>query len=206
MVDVSIIVVSYNSEAHICACIESVLKQQGVTFEIIVVDNNSQDNTVAIIKSFDDHVQLICSDINHGFAKGCNIAALRARGRYLYFLNPDARIAQNNALQVMSQYMADHSQCGFLGARVAKNAQHRGILPRKISHGEQYLGPIFADLPGSIVWVTGASMIISRPLFQQLNGFDEDFFCTKRMMIYVCVFARLDIVVLVLVLNNLIWR
>src|SRR3954466_1863419 len=89
-VELSIIVISYNTEVLTLKALESLFRYPPpVDFEVIVLDNKSPDNSAkAIAKAF-PQVDLIAHPVNVGFAKGNNIAAEKARGRRLLLLNPD---------------------------------------------------------------------------------------------------------------------
>jgi len=91
--DVSFILVCWNSSAYIDGCLESVFRQtKGCTFEVIAVDNGSADATAEdIARRFPD-VLLIRAGANLGFARGVNLAARYASGRYVFLLNPDTRL------------------------------------------------------------------------------------------------------------------
>ena len=91
--DLSIILVSYNTAAYIRRAIESVLQETRLThYEIIVVDNASSDDSVAMIRTHFPQVHLIAAPDNSGFAGGVQQGAAVARGKYLLLLNPDTVI------------------------------------------------------------------------------------------------------------------
>jgi hypothetical protein len=89
--DVSIIVVTYNNEAHINNCLNSIYNQfQGrFSFEVVIVDNSSRDNTVKLIKNNFKDVKLIKNDDNKGYGYASNIGVKYANGKYLIIMNPD---------------------------------------------------------------------------------------------------------------------
>ena len=85
---VSIIVVSYNTRDLTLRCLETVFEQTTIPFELIVIDNASNDGSAdAIEASFGDRIHFIRSDTNHGFARANNIASKRARGEWLLLLS-----------------------------------------------------------------------------------------------------------------------
>lgn len=86
---VSVIIVNYNSDKFIEACLESLEKQEHDPVEVILLDNQSQDNSPTIVKEKYPWVQLYRSKKNLGFAAGNNLAAKKAKGEYLLFLNQD---------------------------------------------------------------------------------------------------------------------
>ena len=76
--DISVIVVTYNSADQIATCLQSVLAQTGVTFEVVVVDNASADNTLAQLANFE--VRIIANQENVGFGRGNNLGFAASRG------------------------------------------------------------------------------------------------------------------------------
>lgn len=91
--EVSVILVSYNTAGYIRRALESLYRETQLTsFEVIVVDNDSSDNSVAMIRQFFPQVTLIESGANLGFAGGVQLGAKQAQGQYLLLLNPDTVI------------------------------------------------------------------------------------------------------------------
>ena len=172
--DISVIIVTYNSANHIAACLNSVLAQRGVAFEIIVVDNASSDQTLAQIGAFD--VCVLASKENLGFGRGNNLGFDSSVGRYVYFLNPDAQLAQPDALAKLCAAMDANPQWGMAGTRVLDSADHYESLPATEYPAQRHVRRDFSKLPGSIAWIIGASMVVRRDLYQKQGGFDPGFF------------------------------
>lgn len=169
---------------------ESLLALEGkITYktdEIIIVDNASNDESVAMIKKEFPRVRLIRSDTNLGFAKGINLGAEAAEGEYVLFLNSDAKI-MTDTLPAMVSYMDEHKKCAVLGG-LLKN--YDGSLQR--SFGQFYtvagvikmlIGGDKAEMPKKIAldpfltdWVSGGFMMVKKDVFQQTKRFDENFF------------------------------
>ncbi len=114
----SVITVAWNSDQFIAEQLSSVfLACQGIKFEQIVVDNGSQDQTVATIQNNFPQVKLIINKKNMGFAAANNQALDRAKGEYLLFLNPDTHLTANN-LKKMLDWMDDHANIGIAGCKL----------------------------------------------------------------------------------------
>ncbi|MFO1515050.1 MAG: glycosyltransferase family 2 protein [Verrucomicrobiota bacterium] len=173
---VSVIVVTYNSASCIRACLESVLAQQGVTVEIAVVDNASQDDTVGVVRDFGTRVNLMANQDNAGFGRGCNQGFAASSGQFIYFLNPDARLVQPDALAALVHAIRSHPHWGMAATRVVSATGKDESPPSPIYPGQTHAKNDFARLPGRIAWVIGASMFIRRDVLAALNGFDPDFF------------------------------
>lgn len=94
--DVSALIVTWNSGDDVAACLDAVLSQEDVDVEVVVVDNASDDGTVAVLARYadDPRVTVLLQDTNLGYAAGNNLAAEQARGRHLLLLNPDCQVAE----------------------------------------------------------------------------------------------------------------
>lgn len=183
---VSIVIVTYNSSRDIVACLQSVIAQQGIHSEIIIIDNNSNDGTIKVISDFlmqlpkqtGRKIPNITISQNHhniGFARAVNQAAAFARSDYIYFLNPDAKLLSATDLAALLNHFKSNAQLGLLGSKVVDS---NGVesKPQCQYPNESYVGFDVSKLPGKLAWVIGASMLIPRKLFLELNGLDEDFF------------------------------
>lgn len=172
--DISVIIVTYNSEECIQECLESVLAQKGVSFEIIVVDNKSSDDTAAKIEG--KNCLVIANKENIGFGRGCNLGFSKSTGKYIYLLNPDACLVGENCLAEMCRIMDENPKWGLAGTKVLSMDGHHESPPAKTYPGENAVSRDFSKLPGDIAWIIGASMIIRRDVYQKLRGFDLDYF------------------------------
>jgi len=116
-VDVSIIIVNWNTAQITCDCLESVYQQtEEISFEVILVDNASSDNSVETIKAQFPQVVLIENDDNRGFAAANNQAMAIAKGRYVLLLNPDTLIL-DGAIQKTLAFGDKNPTCGIIGIR-----------------------------------------------------------------------------------------
>jgi len=118
MIDLSICIVSYNTKDLLVRCIESIYQSKPeVSYEIIVVDNNSTDGTVDVIKQKFNKVKLIENKENFGFAYANNQAIKRASGRYFFMLNSDT-IVLPRSLDNLVSFMDLNPSCGAAGAKL----------------------------------------------------------------------------------------
>ena len=114
MIDVSIIIVNYNTCKITDACIASVVdKTKGVSYEIILVDNASTDGSKEFFEH-DERVIYIYSEINGGFGVGNNIGMKRAKGKYFFLLNSDT-ILINNAVKEFYDYAEAQGKLAVYG-------------------------------------------------------------------------------------------
>ena len=176
MTDISVIIVNYNTAHIIKTCITSILKQEKINYEIIVIDNASQDQSLKTLQEFKDKITLIPSKINLGFGKANNEAFKHALGKYLLLLNPDAELQNSQDLNKIYSFMKTNPQYGLVGTKIVNENQNTETKPKHYYSGEKYIKHSLKALPGTIAWVLGACMIIPKEVYKKTGGFDEDFF------------------------------
>ncbi|HAB89043.1 MAG TPA: hypothetical protein DCF84_00815 [Bacteroidetes bacterium] len=197
MIDVSIIIVNYNVKQFLLQALDSVFKNQGIDFEVFVVDNHSTDNSIESVKSMFPSVHCIENDKNMGFGKANNQALTKAKGKYVLFLNPDTVIKENTLLTCF-QTMESSQNLGALGVRMVDGQgkflpESKRGLPTLWSSlckftGLYKIGPTSSWLNGyyaghlpenqdnSVKVLTGAFFFGRTNLIQKIGGFDEAFF------------------------------
>ena len=124
-VELSIIIVTWNSKEEIAECLRSVIDQQGkdgdFIFEIIIIDNNSSDNTFRVIEKFksyfNENITLIRNSDNLGFTKACNQGIELAKGQNVLFLNPDTEII-DDALYKLCNYLNSNEKIGAVAPQL----------------------------------------------------------------------------------------
>lgn len=190
--DVSIIIVNYNTTALVRQCIKSIYnKTEGLSFEIILVDNNSLDQSVDCIELDFPQVRLVKSVENLGFGKANNLGAKYAKGDYLFLLNPDTYLI-NNAIQILYSYISNEKSVGICGGNLfdinmRPNHSFSMLFPSIMNEVDVFLGRLlsklshktnfnYTKLPIAVSYITGADLMISRKLYNDLDGFSPDFF------------------------------
>jgi len=163
----SIIIINYRTPTLVVNCLDSLFKFCSTeNFEIIVVDNNSQDNSLALLeKKFGAKIKLIANQKNKGFAAANNLGARAARGEYLFFLNSDTFVREN-ILTPLRLELESKATIGIIAPQL--------ILENNQS--QPYAFGLKKDSNPELAWVSGAALIIRRTLFQALQGWDERFF------------------------------
>lgn len=173
--DISIIIVSYNTADFLRNCLISLRESDGITREIFVVDNASKDDSVHLVETNFPEVKLIVNKQNRGFAAANNQALEFCVGRYIIFLNPDTKI-KPDTLEKAVAFMDTHARTGLAGAKILNPD---GTPQESVSYrypGEKYASDETSRLPGKIACVLGAFMIVRADILNDLGGFDEDFF------------------------------
>lgn len=173
--DISVIIVSYNTSDLTVACLKSVFASQRVSYEVFVVDNASKDGSVAAIQQNFPAVTLIANEKNRGFGAANNQALRVCSGRYVIFLNPDTTV-EPESFFLMASYMDTHPEIGLAGPKVLNPDGTRQDSVSYRYPGHRYGSVDLGVLPGNIACVLGACQIASANLLHEIGGFDEDFF------------------------------
>ena len=193
--DVSIIIVNYNTKKMTSDCIDSIIQHtSGISYEIILVDNDSKDGSVDFFKR-DKRVFFISSNKNLGFGKANNLGYKYSKGKYIFLLNSDT-ILLNNAIKYFFDYFENnkdktiaclggyllnadqkiiHSLARFpqLGLYI-KNILNIYTLFFKIDLlNKEYNNSVSLTEP---YYITGADLFIKRDIIEKLGMFDEKFF------------------------------
>jgi len=186
-----VVVVSYNSRAHLRACVEPLAEASDL--RVVVVDNCSTDGSAASIA--DLPVEVVEAERNEGFARGCNLGWSVGEASFVLFLNPDAAI-DAESVRGLARVLESPS----VGAVAPKIVHPDGALhfsQRRFPHLRSlYAQALFLHrlfpragwsdevirtteayaAPGSPDWVSGACFMVRRSTLEELNGLDEGFF------------------------------
>lgn len=193
----SIIIVNYNTGALTSACIESCLTQKlPPQTEIIVVDNNSTDNSVSFLRSDFPEVKVIANQQNAGLAAGVNRALQEATGDYYLLLNPDI-IALPGSIQTLLDFIREHAEVGVAGGQLLspngkiQNSCFRFYTRMTIIYRRTFLGRtrkgqqaistfLMKDfdhrLTRDVDWLMGSCLMLRSAAVKEIGGMDERFF------------------------------
>ncbi|MGC1274994.1 MAG: glycosyltransferase family 2 protein [Planctomycetaceae bacterium] len=189
MVEVSILIVCYKSKDLIEACLEGVFAHtQGVDFEVLLLDC-SNDGTVDLVAGRFPKVRIVENDENLGFARGNNVLATHALGKYLLLLNPDT-VVETNAIGELYRTAVRHPEAGAVGgrARRADGSRDPGCrqavpsLSRLVVAalgGAKLLNGALAEdavTPDEVETLSGAFMMVRADVWREHGGFDTSFF------------------------------
>jgi GT2 family glycosyltransferase len=181
----SIIIVNYRSRQLLESCLVSIFdKMVDLNFEILVVNNDEKENINDMPARFGG-VKIINNLKNIGFGKAANLGAKNSTGKYLFFLNPDTRLLTGQKKIV--SLLDENEKIGIISPQLVDeggNAEEWGAgkfpsLFRVILNNLQKKAQAKKTrqiTSGNAEWVSGAALFIKKELFDDLGGFDEDFF------------------------------
>jgi GT2 family glycosyltransferase len=212
MTDISICIVSYHTRDLLHDCLSSIYKTvDSLSFEIVIVDNHSEDGTVEMLCSEFPNVRLLVNDHNAGYTRPNNQAIRESKGRYIVLLNPDTLVKPNTFVELL-KFLETHSEVGIVGPKVlnrdgtmqkqCRRSEARpwdsfcyfSGLSRLFPHDKRFAGYLMTyldeDLTHEAEAVSGSCMMIRRRVIEQIGYQDENFFAYQEDTDY-CRRARL---------------
>jgi GT2 family glycosyltransferase len=192
----SIIILNYNVRYFLELCVLSVQNAiENLDAEIIVIDNNSHDDSCEMMKKRFPKVKLIENKENSGFPKGNNIGVAQAKGEYICILNPDTVVAEDTFTKVLA-FAEKQKDLGIIGCKLIDGTGNflpeskRGtptpfVAFTKITSlykffpktfGKYYAQHLTENETGKVDILVGAFMVMQRDLYNEIGGFDEDCF------------------------------
>ena len=194
----SVIIVNYNVKYFLEQALLSVRRAgEGIAMEIWVVDNNSVDESVAMVREKFPEVQLIANTHNPGFSVANNQAMARSRGAYILLLNPDT-VVKEDTFQRCIKFMDAHPDAGGLGVRMidgsgnflpeskrgfpspwvafAKTFGLARLFPQHKWFNHYHLGYLDEHQIHEVEVLAGAFMWLRKSVIDEIGGLDEDFF------------------------------
>ena len=191
MINLSVVILNWNVRDLLERCLASIRSNRYV-IEMIVVDNASTDDSVAMVRSKYPHVAMIANEMNRGFTGGNNQGIAAARGRYVLVLNPDTAMV-GDALDRLVDYVEAHSDVGAVGPmllnpdRSIQSSRRRfptvltgffestwlqGLAPRGALR-RYYMEDVPANVIQDVDWLNGACTLFRREVFDRVGVYDE---------------------------------
>lgn len=183
---VSVIIVNFNNKILLNNCLLSVFKSDYPSFEVVLVDNASSDNSVDFVRSHfsNTNLVLIQNKVNLGFAGGNNVGIGSSRGEYLFFLNNDTEVDENWLKQSIKLMSSDPCigacQCKLLRLKERKKFDGAG------GYVDRFISPIIKgtqeydygqyDQNYEIFWAKGAAFAVKKKVLDEVGYFDNDYF------------------------------
>ncbi len=197
-IDVSIIVVSYNTREMTLEALQSVKREtQSTRYELLVVDNNSHDGSAEAIRENYPEAHVIALSKNIGFAAANNLAAIKASGRYLLLLNPDT-IVKDRAIDKLVNFATDTPEAKIWGGRthfgdgtlnpsscwnrmtlwncLCRATGLTGLFANSEIFNSETFGAWQRNTMRQVDIVSGCFFLIKRDFWNTLSGFDPTFF------------------------------
>jgi GT2 family glycosyltransferase len=194
----SVIILNYNVRYFLELCVLSVQEAiLDIDAEIIVIDNNSTDDSCEMMKSRFPNVKLIENATNSGFPKGNNIGVAQAKGDYICILNPDTVVAEDTFEKVLA-FAEKQTNLGIVGCKLIDGTgvflpeSKRGIptpwvaitkifglyqfFPKSSIFNRYYAQHVSENETGKVDILVGAFMVMKRNLYLEVGGFDENCF------------------------------
>ncbi len=202
----SVIILSHNTSKVLKSCLDSLYDlTEGVNFETIVIDHNSQDDSIKMLSAFPKkhkNFTLISQKNNPGFGSGNNSAAKKAKGRFLVFLNSDTLFTQNTLLNIKNKVIKNPAMGVYSVKLLNSDSSFQGSGGSFPTLANLFLWQLgLDDIPfvGKLLnsfhpkensktykngpeWVTGAFMVIPKSVFESVSGFDEKIFMYTEEM------------------------
>ncbi len=193
----SIIIPHLKGEKNLLECIESI--PLNINYEIIIVDNNSRDDSIKIAKEKFSHIKIVHSKVNRGYAGGCNLGEEYANGEFLLFLNDDTIII-NDAIETLLKLIQSNDNISSVQPKILNFYNNKKFDYAGASGGYiDYLGYPFArgrifntiendnnqyDNKKKIFWASGTAFITRKNIFNKMYQFDEDLFAHMEEIDY----------------------
>ena len=196
--DLSVIIVNYNVKFFLEQCLKSVFRSgKDLDMEVIVVDNNSVDGSVNMIKEKFPQVKLIANKENTGFSKANNQGINISSGKYVLILNPDT-IVEDDTLPKVVKFMDENPDAGGLGVKMLDGNGRflpeskrslptpavafykifglSSLFPKSKIFGKYHLGYLDNNKTHQVEILPGAFMLVRRKVLDEIGYLDEDFF------------------------------
>ena len=199
--DLSVVIVTYKSKEYLPRCLRSIYEAtQGISFEIIVVDNGSRDNLADTLRAEFPEVKMVGNENNEGFARGVNQGAGMASGRYLAILNPDTRLYPET-FRVLLSFLEKYPSDCMVGAHTVdemgrtipscRSLPHVGnilkyplslfLRGRRLRTPRRFLLDLWdqnetIDLIEYDGYMTAACLVTRLNFFKKIGMFDERYF------------------------------
>ncbi|NTU52437.1 MAG: glycosyltransferase family 2 protein [Chlorobiaceae bacterium] len=194
---ITVVIVSYNTREILANCLDALFRNSaGEAKEVFVVDNDSLDQSAAMVSEQYRQVRLIANHQNLGFAAANNQAFTQASGRYLVLLNPDAYVGPSSIPNAVA-FMDSHPECGLCGGKIispegrlepsarrfpsplSKLLTLSGMsarFPGSTVLNRHEFGGFDHDHPLEVDWVPGTFTIVRKTMLDAIGPFDERFY------------------------------
>lgn len=200
MIEVTIIIVNYNTLYLTKQCLDSIFEHtKGINYQIIVVDNNSSDDSFNVLKKLYTNIEIISNNVNLGFGRANNVGLKEAKGKYILFLNSDTLLL-NNSIKIFYDFFETHKYsdnigalgCVMLDKELVPNYRNSYYqFPSVKSYFKSILSYFFKFLRNSynydirkldknhfltVDFIVGADLFVPKNVLSTIGDFDPDYF------------------------------
>jgi len=196
MADISIVIVNWNVKEQLGECLRSLKNISNPKIETIVIDNNSSDGSIEMIRTEYPEVKLIANSGNVGFARACNQGIYASSGEYILLLNPDTEVPEGS-LEKLLRIARQNQNAGIIGPKIV---YPDGSLQESVRRFPRFVDQTLIQLKlhrllkksrwikdylmvdfdyektQTVDQVMGAAFLIPRPIITHLSGLDERYF------------------------------
>ncbi|MFM7596159.1 MAG: glycosyltransferase family 2 protein [Flavobacteriales bacterium] len=188
MIELSIVIVNYNTANQTLACLQSIVNQaMNVSYELIVVDNASTDLSAILIKSKLPEIIWIQNPTNLGFGSAVNTGVAHAQGAFVAVINSDVVVLGNALEHMLVRFRTDSERVGMVNCSLVddygvhqKVIYHYNAAFKEVLSYNRMLVFLFKSwfqrIPSEIKALNGACLLVKRSLFLAVHGFDPDYF------------------------------
>lgn len=178
---VSCIIVTYNSATYIKACLEALTQCTYPNKEILLIDNNSKDGTLAIAKKFSSKITIHSLSTNKGYAGGHSYGISKAKSKYVFLLNPDTLVTPNFLEPLVNSLLENSQRAAAQPLVLLSQKPHKINLTGKVTHylAFDWLRDYKANAhraSGPIVSFSGSGILLDKTAYQEIGGFDQNYF------------------------------
>ena len=196
--DLSISIVNWNTRDHLENCLDSVYRNtEGISFEVIVIDNNSSDGSVEMVKRRFPDARLVDNRENLGFGAAHNQGIRMSNGRHVLILNPDTKLLPG-CLRSLLSFLEEHVDVGAVGPKIlgptglGSLSAMRNVptlltevfeltrlnrrFPKNRIIGRYYMSCSDPDVAREVPLLSGCCLMIKRSVLDEVGSFDEAFF------------------------------
>ncbi|MBI5806353.1 glycosyltransferase family 2 protein [candidate division TA06 bacterium] len=195
--DISLIIVNRNVGELLSRCLDSIKAAGGISYEVIVVDNDSTDGSQAMLARKYPEAKLIANSQNLGFAAACNIGIKASSGKYPVLLNPDT-LVEPGCLKSLFDFMESNPKAGLAGPRVhnpdgslqptiraipgylnilfSRKSPITAIWPGNPGSSRYMLRGLPNDQPSAVPALAGVCLILRREMLEQTGALDDRYF------------------------------
>ncbi len=185
----SVVILNYNVRYFLELCLKSVQEALiSIDAEIIVIDNNSSDDSCAMVERLFPNIKLIRNQENIGFSKANNQAVKEARGQFICILNPDTVVAEDTFTRLI-EFAQSKQNIGAIGCKLIDGTgkylpeSKRNVPVVKVAAQKMlgnvthyYANHVDQESIGKVDILVGAFMFIKKEVYNEVGGFDEDYF------------------------------